>query len=148
MTNRHMTSTTRNSASDLNPETLRKAFKNAGQDQVFRFWEKLSPEEQQNLIADAREIDLQEIQELTLRKQATSSNNDFDDLKAAPFKALPETEEEKREWQNARSKGEEAIRAGKTAAFTVAGGQGTRLGYDAPKGTFPVTPVSQKSLFQ
>ena len=34
------------------------------------------------------------------------------------------------------------------AAFTVAGGQGTRLGYDGPKGTFAVTPLRQKSLFQ
>jgi UDP-N-acetylglucosamine/UDP-N-acetylgalactosamine diphosphorylase len=34
------------------------------------------------------------------------------------------------------------------AAFTVAGGQGTRLGYDGPKGTFPVTPIRRHSLFQ
>jgi UDP-N-acetylglucosamine/UDP-N-acetylgalactosamine diphosphorylase len=34
------------------------------------------------------------------------------------------------------------------AAFTVAGGQGTRLGYDGPKGTFSVTPLKKKSLFQ
>jgi tryptophan synthase beta subunit len=34
------------------------------------------------------------------------------------------------------------------AAFVVAGGQGTRLGYDGPKGTYPVTPVRGKSLFQ
>ncbi len=34
------------------------------------------------------------------------------------------------------------------AAFTVAGGQGTRLGYDGPKGAFPVTPVKGKPLFE
>src|SRR6185503_1892057 len=51
-------------------------------------------------------------------------------------------------WDKAKAVGEEALRAGRVAAFTVAGGQGTRLGYDGPKGTFPVTPLKQKPLFQ
>jgi UDP-N-acetylglucosamine/UDP-N-acetylgalactosamine diphosphorylase len=44
--------------------------------------------------------------------------------------------------------GEDLIRAGKIAAFTVAGGQGTRLGWNGPKGTYPATPVTGKPLFR
>lgn len=44
--------------------------------------------------------------------------------------------------------GEALIRAGKVACFTVAGGQGSRLGYDGPKGCFPTSCATNKPLFQ
>ncbi len=47
-----------------------------------------------------------------------------------------------------RAIGEDLVRAGKVAAFCVAGGQGTRLGWDGPKGTYPATPIARKPLFQ
>jgi len=47
-----------------------------------------------------------------------------------------------------RAAGETMIRAGKVAAFTVAGGQGTRLGWRGPKGTYPATVVTGKPLFR
>lgn len=43
--------------------------------------------------------------------------------------------------------GRDLIAQGKVAAFTVAGGQGTRLGWNGPKGTFPGTVVTGKPLF-
>ncbi|GMV43588.1 MAG: UDP-glucose pyrophosphorylase [Myxococcales bacterium] len=48
----------------------------------------------------------------------------------------------------ARERGEELLRDGKIATLLVAGGLGTRLGWDAPKGTFPIGPVTDRTLFQ
>ncbi|MEM9373463.1 MAG: UDPGP type 1 family protein [Planctomycetota bacterium] len=48
----------------------------------------------------------------------------------------------------ARHTGEALIRAGKVACFTVAGGQGSRLGYDGPKGCYPTSCVTGKPLFR
>jgi len=69
-------------------------------------------------------------------------------LVPAPYEKLPQNGGNAGNWAKARSTGEAALRAGRVAAFTVAGGQGTRLGYDGPKGTFVITPIKGKSLFQ
>ncbi|MCX7029795.1 MAG: UTP--glucose-1-phosphate uridylyltransferase [Spirochaetes bacterium] len=49
--------------------------------------------------------------------------------------------------REARGIGEELIASGRTAFLTVAGGQGSRLGFDGPKGLFPVTPMRRLPLF-
>lgn len=47
-----------------------------------------------------------------------------------------------------RARGEELLRAGQVAVVLVAGGQGSRLGIEGPKGAVPVSPIQHKSLFQ
>ena len=44
--------------------------------------------------------------------------------------------------------GLELLRNGKVGCLIVAGGQGSRLGFDGPKGMFPITPIKKKTLFQ
>lgn len=48
----------------------------------------------------------------------------------------------------AEERGWEELRAGRVAAVTVAGGQASRLGFDGPKGAFPLGAVTGASLFQ
>jgi UDP-N-acetylglucosamine/UDP-N-acetylgalactosamine diphosphorylase len=132
------------------PAELCAAYERAGQGHVFQFWDQLTPPERTELLEQAAQVDLAEIAHLTatlIRGQA-SAVADFSQLRPAPCVALPENGGDLAVWSRARSRGEDALRAGRVACFTVAGGQGTRLGHDGPKGTFPVTPVRGHSLFQ
>ena len=46
------------------------------------------------------------------------------------------------------SLGKKLLAQGKIGAVVLAGGQGTRLGMDKPKGCYPLSPLMKKSLFQ
>jgi UDP-N-acetylglucosamine/UDP-N-acetylgalactosamine diphosphorylase len=129
--------------------SVRDAYERAGQGQVFRFWHQLPPAEQANLIGQAAAIDLGEIAQLAeTHLRGGHAAADFSKIRPAPSIARPENGGDAARWTQARQAGEAALRAGRVACFTVAGGQGTRLGYDGPKGAFPVTPVRGHSLFQ
>jgi UDP-N-acetylglucosamine/UDP-N-acetylgalactosamine diphosphorylase len=145
----------------MNIEHLMAAYRAAGQGQVFAHWKSLSPAEREALAAQAAEIDLAEVDRLNASlvfpKGGAAAN--LAGLAPAPVERLPEKggppspkgsegHGDPARWAAAKAAGEAALRAGRVAAFTVAGGQGTRLGYDGPKGTFAVTPLKQKPLFQ
>ncbi len=132
------------------PHPLIEKFIRAGQPQVFAFFPKLEPEAQGRLLAEAAEVDLDEISRLTrtLLAKGGAPGVKLDGLEPAPYERRPEHGGDGAAWARAKAAGEEALRGGRVAAFTVAGGQGTRLGYDGPKGTFRVTPVRHKPLFQ
>jgi UDP-N-acetylglucosamine/UDP-N-acetylgalactosamine diphosphorylase len=125
-------------------------FQQAGQGHVFAFFDELAPAAQQRLLAEAAEVDLAEIAQLTrtLLAPGVAAGVNLAGLAPAPYEPLPENGGDAAAWAEAKAVGEDHLRAGLVAAFTVAGGQGTRLGYDGPKGTFPVTPIKRKPLFQ
>ena len=132
-------------------EPLIAAFQAVGQGQVFAHWATLSGTERAGLLAQAAEIDLTELARLNdtlVVRTGAPAVVDWSKLAPAPCVPLPAAGGEAGTWAEAAALGMAALRQGRVAAFTVAGGQGTRLGFPGPKGTFPVSPLKQKTLFQ
>ncbi|MEK6676481.1 MAG: UDPGP type 1 family protein [Planctomycetota bacterium] len=124
-----------------------------GQYHLLQWWTELSTEEQRELLADINSVQwnlLQDILETVVarRSSANPTASALDNLQ--PAKVFPQkpTTELIGLYDEAIEAGRSLLRSGKVAAFTVAGGQGTRLGFDGPKGMVPVTPVGSKSLFE
>ena len=131
-------------------EKLAGRLERAGQEHLYDFFAELNEAEQTEYIKQLEALDLELLQELiqscVLKKPVPELPAD---IKPAPFFPLnPRSEAEKAYYLQADAAGEAALRAGKVAALTVAGGQGSRLGFDGPKGTYPIAPVSGKTLFQ
>lgn len=136
----------------LELEVIKNKFVEANQGHVFAYFDELDEVSKARLLKQAASIDLYELQSLIESHRVDPVSDPkisaLDSLAPAPYIRLPENGGDPEEWETAVELGTDAISAGKVAAFTVAGGQGTRLGYDGPKGTFPVAPVSKKTLFQ
>lgn len=120
-----------------------------GQEQVLRFWDELDEAGRARLRAQLEALDLETIDELADRyvrdKEPLVLPTGLEPVDAYPRKP---GERFRDLYADAARRGRELLREGRVAAFLVAGGQGTRLGYDGPKGEFPVTPVRRKPLFQ
>ena len=120
-----------------------------GQGHLFRFWDELSSIQKKNLLLQLERIDLDLVNQLAENHlNGRTKSFDLSDLQPACYQALPNNKKSFSEWKNAQQIGEGAIRSGRLAVFTVAGGQGTRLGYQGPKGTYPISPLRSASLFQ
>ena len=131
-------------------EPLIAAFQAVGQGQVFAHWATLSGTERAGLLAQAAEIDLTELARLNdtlVVRTSAPAVVDWSKLAPAPCVPLPAAGGEAGTWAEAEALGMAALRQGRVAAFTVAGGQGTRLGFPGPKGTFPASPLNQKPRF-
>jgi UDP-N-acetylglucosamine/UDP-N-acetylgalactosamine diphosphorylase len=125
------------------PEDLRSRLQQHGQEHVLAFWEQLDDPQRQALLEQVRSLDMAQLSKLYALR-------DHPYPVPAPERIGPATviPHDSPEAAAARKAGEQALVLGKVAVLLVAGGQGSRLGFDHPKGMYPVGPVSRKSLFQ
>ena len=134
-----------------NLSEIKEKLSKIGQEHIFDFYSELSEAEQAAFLRQIQSIDIDEfkaqVDRLVLSNEKEAEFN-WDNLKPADYIPLPENGGDSALWDKAKAIGETVIKEGRVAAFTVAGGQGTRLGYDGPKGTFSVTSLSDKSLFE
>jgi UDP-N-acetylglucosamine/UDP-N-acetylgalactosamine diphosphorylase len=118
-----------------------------GQEHLFRFWDELNNEEKHIFLSNLEKIDYDLVTKLysdCLTSNIEEKEN-FNDMQRPDLVSrYPYTKEHAK----AISVGETAICNNELGLFVVAGGQGSRLGFNGPKGLYPATPIMHKSLFQ
>ncbi len=138
---------------NANLTDVREQLAKASQNHLLQFWNELSGSEQTLLLNQIRDIDFKALSQIW-----TSSANDDSPLDATTRIAnaripgtvvrQPQTVADSGRWNLATKLGENELQGGKVAVITVAGGQGSRLGFDHPKGMFPIGPKTSRTLFQ
>ncbi len=115
------------------------------QSQLLSNYKNLSSEKKEKLLDQILTIEFNQIEELyeSTKKEVSFANDKIEPINYVDKGAL--TDDELKKYN---SLGEEVIKEGKYAVVTMAGGQGTRLGHNGPKGTFKLGLDKDKSIFE
>ena len=124
--------------------------KKHGEEHLLAHWEKLSEKERFSLESQLMTIDWHVV--TACKNLVENQDNNKHIMKTRHFNSASTPTCHKLGRVDSAStealhRGQEALAAGQVGAILVAGGQGTRLGFEGPKGTFPITTVSKESLF-
>jgi UDP-N-acetylglucosamine/UDP-N-acetylgalactosamine diphosphorylase len=125
------------------PADLEQHLRRSGQEHVVAWWQRLDEPQRPSLLPELRALDLEELRALYDQKEQKAKLPAPEQIAPLPRPHLDEAQR-----HDFRRHAEDAFRAGSVAFLVVAGGQGSRLGFEHPKGMFPIGPVSNKPLFQ
>ncbi|MBQ9078454.1 MAG: UDPGP type 1 family protein [Ruminococcus sp.] len=113
-----------------------------GQEHILRYYDELSDDEKTGLLRQVELTDFSVLDDLKHKNDESGKRGVFDPLGAVTVENI---ENNRDEYLNA---GINAIKSGKAAAVMLAGGQGTRLGFDSPKGMFNMGENKELYIFQ
>ena len=127
----------------MNLAEAKKRLAACGQEHVLEYWKGLSKAERSALLAQVAAIDPKSVKACAaaLKGGVAAAVDTSRGLapKVAELKGAA--------LARAVAAGERELKAGRVAALLVAGGQGSRLGYDGPKGCYSIGPVTGAPLF-
>lgn len=126
----------------MNYAQAEKTLKSCGQEHVLAYWKKLSKKEQGALLEQIATIEPKNVRYCQSALKAGGAVADSSKGKAPKVAELKGIALRK-----AVAAGEKELKAGRVAALLVAGGQGSRLGYDGPKGCYSIGPITGAPLF-
>jgi UDP-N-acetylglucosamine/UDP-N-acetylgalactosamine diphosphorylase len=122
-----------------------------GQAHLLKWWEELDDPSRAELVRELASIDFEQLDRLIaelVKNDSAAAAIPVEGVAPIEVARLPQTDGERVVRRRTSEIGADALAAGQVGVVLVAGGSGTRLGYEGPKGTFPIGPVSSASLFQ
>jgi UDP-N-acetylglucosamine/UDP-N-acetylgalactosamine diphosphorylase len=138
--------------SQISKEELVSYLKPFGQDHLVAFWNELNEEEKIQLKDDIDSIDFHEVNSSfkRIQEEKDAITQDIDsNIEPVPAELkgsfVKSTQDQLEKYE---AEGLKAIASGQVAVLLLAGGQGTRLGVNYPKGMYSVDLLSGKTLYQ
>lgn len=113
----------------------------AGQEHLLRYYEELNEEQRENLLRQIEHLDME------LPKMVEHGVKETERGVLAPLGAITLDEIDKKR-ESYETSGIQAIKKCKVGAVLLAGGQGTRLGLDGPKGMLNIGVDKELYLFE
>ncbi len=132
---------------DARETRLRERAVKAGQGHLFADFERLEPQQRQRILEQIEALDFDQVRRHAELLRASESLAPCE-LAPAPIFPLERDAHQARLAERAGARGAESLARGEVGFLVVAGGQASRLGYDGPKGAFPIGPLSDATLFE
>lgn len=125
---------------EKNERRARQKLAGINQDHIFTYWSDLNADEKSSLIQQIEELDLPSFawQQQVLKQHGQEMTSLLEPFENIAFADDPQE----------GNLGTQLIAQGKVGCLVVAGGQGTRLRFEGPKGMYPVSLIKDKTLFQ
>jgi UDP-N-acetylglucosamine/UDP-N-acetylgalactosamine diphosphorylase len=136
------------------PAELVHRLKAVRQEHLLQFWPRLDAAARARLLADLAAVPIEQVAALADEFASPLAHNQpapgvpTGHIEPIEVTRLPRTDSQRVAYRRAVERGEALLADGRVGVIVVAGGQGTRLGFDGPKGTYPIGPVSSATLFE